>query len=1628
LNAKGPSPGILTFLIADIRGYTTFTQQRGDEAAGRLAGKFAELCREGIEANGGELTELRGDEALAVFASPRGALRAAADLQAVFADESAVEPALPLTIGIGVDAGEAVAVEGGYRGGALNLAARLCSKAAAGEVLVSQGVALLARAVEGILLEEHGKVEMKGLAEPVQVFRLHTAGTAIAAPTHPQELPAALVTVTPIFGRDTELRRLRWMWRMARRGKGRIVVVAGPAGIGKTRLLAELAATVASGGGETIYRSFAAATPPGERETVGDHTAGLTVIDDLECAPADDVRGVTDQLSDIGSRLVALAFNDDESSPELLKAAHALATGGGGFIRPQPLDVEQMLRIAGLYVGTAAGTLPRDVLTTTGGVPRKVHEQVSEWAHAQAARRLGSLATQAASDRGGLRSVEADLAGTVIDFQTVREQTRLYGIGPGRHAAEPSASPYRGLASFDVSDAELFFGRERLVAELISRLAGAPLLGVVGPSGSGKSSAVRAGLVPALSAGVLPDSGGWTIALMRPGEHPLRALERALYSTLPKAALERMGATDSPLVAVRDVLDAHSRLVLVIDQFEETFTACSDTAERDGFLAGIADAASDPRANVTVIAAIRADFYGRCAAHAGLAELLAANHVLVGPMTAEEYRRAIVQPALRVGVDVERELVDELVGEVMGEPGALPLLSTTLLELWDRREGRTIRRQAYLATGGVRGAVARLAEEVYGAFDLPEQAVARSILLRLAGSGEGDAVVRRRVALAEFDVERNSTAAHVLDVLADRRLVTVSEGTVEVAHEALLREWPRLQDWLEEDREGRRLHSHLTSAAREWNERGRDPAELYRGARLSTTLDWTTQHTLDLNELERDFVTSSRSQSQRDLARQQRQNRRLRGLLVGVAALLILAMAAGSIAFAQSRSAENQARLALARQLGAEAVGAPRIDQAMLLARQAVLLDSSAQTTGTLLATLLRSPAVLGTFAMPLGLRPLALTLSPTGGTLAVTENNGEVRFFDTGTFKESGTRLADYGGLPAGTVLYAGTHFIAPHTPSDGLPTLDVFDAQTMHRIRSLQFTQDFLMQNTGPFDPVVASLDGNSVYFAWTLVNDDGSDGAAFVDSWNLASGDHRLMPLGARGVLAATALPGDRLAVVTDSAVLTLDGTTLDVLHSTPEQLGPTLAAISPDGSTLAFGVGSPRAPSNTFSLLDIATGQQTPVGSGHTAPLDQLAFTPDGHSVVSTSEDARVIVWDAATGAPTETLTGHSGRVVGQATDGRTLYTSSLDGVVFAWDLGAGRRFGRAFDASSTGPLPLPSSVAPALAVSPDSSRFAVRSGEGRLSVFDVRTLQSRSTLATGADPVAVAWSKSNQLAVATDSGGIQLWDVRGTPQRGRELSGVSGSIRALAFSPDGRTLAEATVVQAPVTSPKPPDGWLGIWDNSSGRLLRQLHLETAGLAVAFDPGGSLVAVGAGQGKVFVVDASSGRTTRTLNLATAAVQPAPVWAVAWHGADTLLTGNNAGIAQHWNVKTGAEVGHAVLAEGAPVASIDVSPDGATFATSGGSSGDLKLWDDSSLQQFGATFAGAPGLWGNALYTPDGSSLIVVYADGRGALWPVLLSAWMDHACAVAKRNFTREEWARFVPGHDYARTCPQFPAGV
>ena len=822
---------VLTFLIADVRGYTAYTNQRGDRAGAELASRFAEIAREAVEARAGSVIELRGDEVLAIFDSARQAIRASVELQAAIEEERAHTEGSMLPIGIGLDAGEAIPVENGYRGEALNLAARLCATARPGEVLASSGVVHLARPIQGIDYEALYPIELKGMGRATDAVRVaataHPESVSVtsgdATTSEPADLPAELDGEPGLIsGRDPEIWWLRGSWRLARRGSGRALFLSGPAGSGKTRLASEIGRVAAAQGTVVRYVAFGNADSDLDSLQTSLATADvpcLVVFDDLDLAADDELEAVNRIAELANSRPIMMlaTYNAALAAPRVTAMAARLDPNGDSRRTLEPLGAEDVSAIAAQYRGD--GTVPIPVgalLERSGGQPGVVHDLASEWARDEASRRLGTIASRTASGRRDLQAMETELATNIVDLQLIRERSRRSGATgrkrPGARSG-PAICPFKGLASFESADADFYFGRERLVAELVARLVGATFLAIVGPSGSGKSSVLRAGVLPSLKSGVLPGSEGWAQVQMRPGEHPLASLRRALSVTdndgkEPQSEaqlLERAVAALAP----------GSRLVIGVDQFEEVFSLTSDD-ERDAFLDLLTAAAHDRDQRVVVVIAIRADFYGHCASHSALAELVGASHVLVGPMRADEFARAIELPAEAAGLRVEPELTAALVADVLDEPGGLPLLSTALLELWQGRDGHTLRLSGYQQTGGVRGAVARLAEEAFSRLAPDEQTIARGILLRLASADEAGIVTRRRAPLTEFDANENAKVSRVLSVLVDSRLLTVSEGTVEVAHEALLREWPRLAVWLEEDVEGRRLRRHLTEAAHEW--------------------------------------------------------------------------------------------------------------------------------------------------------------------------------------------------------------------------------------------------------------------------------------------------------------------------------------------------------------------------------------------------------------------------------------------------------------------------------------------------------------------------------------------------------------------------------------------------------------------------------------------------------------------------------------------------------------------------------------------------------------------------------------------------------------------------------------------
>ncbi len=774
--------------------------------------------------------------------------------------------------------------------------------------------------------------------------------------------------------------------------------------------------------------------------------------------------------------------------------------------------------------------------------------------------------------------------------------------------------PYQGLAAFGPGDAGWFFGRDEaaagLVTQLTERLRQPGVLLVTAPSGAGKSSLLRAGLLPALARGALPVSGSrdWPVVVITPGEHPLeklpaevarvtgtpqRLLAEALHEGAEAFAVAVAAAADGfrsaeaakgegTAAAEGDSDIGRTRtaaLVLVVDQFEETFTLCRSEHERTAFVDTLlALTAARPHAGLPyalVVLGVRADFYDRCLAYPGLRAALQRGHVALGPMTEAQLRETITGPARRAGLEMEPGLVEILVRDAgvspgtTADPGAaragvLPLLSHALLSTWQHRQNGVLTVSGYQLTGGISGAVATTAERAFASLPPDRQVLARQLLLRLVCIGEEHDTSRRtlRENLLGSGPERE-TARAVLEVFTRARILTAETDHIELAHEILLRAWPRLRQWLDEDRAALRARQLLTETASMWEREGRDESLLYRGARLAATRGRLTEpgEKAALGPATRAFLEASADLEATERRTEQRRVRRLRILAHSLAVLLVLSLLAVAVAVQQSRAALGQRRAALSRELAAraDALIRDRPEEAVLTALNAYHRDPTTHARSSLLSAYSAfSPNQLGGHTGMV----TDIAYAPDGRVLATASADHTVKVWNTSAHRTPAT-LAGHASV-----------------------------------VRSVAFSPSGRMLASGGDDSTVKLWD------------------------------------------------------TTTHREVATLTG------HSAAVRS----VAFSPDGRTLAT-----ASSDHTARLWDVGSHRQIAVLSGHTGVVHRLAFAPDGRTLATAGADRTVRLWQTRTHRPLVTLgAGHTGAVkaVAFSPDGRTLI--SADTRVHAWD--------------------------------------------------------------------------------------------------------------------------------------------------------------------------------------------------------------------------------------------------------------------------------------------------------------------------------------------------------------------------
>ncbi|WP_329100973.1 hypothetical protein OG792_19790 [Micromonospora sp. NBC_01699] len=774
---------------------------------------------------------------------------------------------------------------------------------------------------------------------------------------------------------------------------------------------------------------------------------------------------------------------------------------------------------------------------------------------------------------------------------------------PAPEQSDDREPPYAGLASLQPRDAERFFGRERLVDEVRSRLARQRVVVAFGASGVGKSSLLRAGVMPRL-----PDP----VLLFTPGAHPIEecAIQLARHAGSPVAvpgtdvrALHRMIASAAP---------DDAELVIVVDQFEEVFTLCRDDEQRRRFIDALLTAALTRNSRCRVVLGVRADFYAHCTAFPDLVEVLRDGQVTVGPMNPEELRLAITQPAVRSGYAVETALLTELVAQANGRVGVLPMLSHVLLETWLRRRGNTLTLAGFRAAGGIAGALTQTAEAVYARLSAGQRKIAKNLLLRLTEPGEGTGDAKRRVDRVELD--DNADTRTVLDRFAHARLVTLDRDGVEIAHEALLRSWPRLREWLAEDREGLRVHRALTEATEAWEALDHDDGALYRGVRLVRAREWAARNGGTLASRERTFLEASRAAELAEHRLTRQRGRRLGQAVALLGVLLVLAAAAVTYAVNVERSAARQSDTALSKIVAGKAglLRGQDPDLAAQLSLAAYRLAPTAEARASLLA-MIPFPHSARLSGHDANLN--AVTLRADGRAAVTVSHDRTARLWDV-----ADARRPEVAAVLTG---HASTVNAAAFRP-DGrvLATASWDGTAKLWEVADLRHPVELatLHGHRGEVNAVTFHPDGRT---AVTV----SSDRTAKV--WNVAD------PRAPR-------------------ELMTLTGHTGFVVG----------AAFGPDGTVLAT-----ASFDHTVALWNLAEPDRPRIVTGHRGRVTWVAFSADGTRLATASQDRTARVWDLASGRELGVLTGHDGivRSVAFSPDGRTVATAAEDQTARLWDV-------------------------------------------------------------------------------------------------------------------------------------------------------------------------------------------------------------------------------------------------------------------------------------------------------------------------------------------------------------------------
>ena len=1170
--------------------------------------------------------------------------------------------------------------------------------------------------------------------------------------------------------------------------------------------------------------------------------------------------------------------------------------------------------------------------------------------------------------------------------------------------------PYQGLVPFEAERAEFFFGRTRVVRNLLERLRprldghGSVLL-VSGASGVGKSSLLRAGLMPALAEGQLEADGSqnWPRLLVTPTSEPFRALAEewakafgGVVETVEEQLRSGPRSADLP---------SAGRFVLVVDQFEELFTLVADEHERQAFVR-VLHAMAAPPCDAGVIVGVRADYWDRCAAYPSLAEAIQDGQVIVDPMTESDLRLVVTGPAAAAGLEVEPALVETILGELRAggaaggrfEAGALPLLSQALRNTWERREDGRLTVRGYEESGRVHDSVRRTADEVLDRLEPEERKTALKLFRRMTVITAGGRFARRRVTLAGIHAAASAHSADerarvemLLSAFAGRRLLTLHEDAAEIAHDALLTAWPALRQWLAPDLDAQTVYDRLIEDADQWAGNHRDPAFLYRGARLLAVDDVRPRWERDPASFPPAGPTAAAFLAASTRAARQA-GRRRRLVQAGLATLVVLALVAAGVAVNAADEAHRQRSVAVSRQLAAQSDAVGDAALSSMLAVAAWRIAPTDEARSRLLSAAARNGR--GTLAGHRG-GVTAMAFSPDGSVIATGGGDGATRLWDADTRRQLGAPIS--------------------------------------HR-----------RDNCSSVAQVVFAPDGRTLATACLGV----------VRFWDVATRRESGTPVDLDAVVTALAYSPDGRTFATgdfsgvvrqwDAATHRPRGAPMGRADETPERRSTVHAvAFSPDGKTLAS-----ASKDKTARLWDTATSRRLGAPfEGHDQDVIDVAISPDGTTLATVSFDRTARLWDVATHEQAGSLRdrGAGFNAIEFSPDGTRIATGGDSGRTVLWDTAAREQV-----------LALSDNAAPVeeVAFSPDGNLLAAASGDGTVRLADPHThVQIGTRMPARA---AVALSPDGRTLAAgvpgEDGPAVQLWD-RATRQRigsPLELEGARRSVTAIAFTPDGRTLMtsgsdglwlwnvatrrviahDGAIGGAAELSPDGghvavhQDEAVVFWDvarrRESGPRIRVPGHTDIISAMTFSPDGATLATVGYDNRVRLFDVESRRQIGA-PLTTAALGLVNDLAFSPDGRTLAFTAADSSV-RLWDVARDRPVGAALIVDEGAISSLAFGPDGRVLAT--GSSDDrVRLWDMRTHRELGSPMTGHTGGVTAIAYGSDGAALATVAGDETMRLWDVAMpDDPVAAACANAGRPLTRDEWESYVPQEKYRRTCP------